>query len=285
MMINKELLRKIELVVFDLDGTLTNDDDKIGDETKSLVKKLSELGVKFTIATGRLLSAVTHHADALGIKIPLITLDGSLIQRYPGGESVFESHLAEKHVLRALKLADKFLLKVALCHDYAIFYTEENAMIPLFLDKFGARYEQVNSYDSYLSETLEIIVCGDYQANVKHVASQMTFPWTFGVRSSYYKSKSAEGNYYLEIRKMGCSKGEALKKLLKHQRIKMKHTAVIGDWYNDKSLFETEALKIAIANAVPEIKKMADFVTQKTNNEEGVAEFLKMLYQAKKSNL
>ena len=284
MMIDKGLLRKIELVVFDLDGTLTDDNDQIGDETKSLIKELTSFGVKFTIATGRLLSAVTHHADSLEIKIPLITLDGSLIKRYPTGQNVFESFLPEKHVLRALKLADKYLLKVALCHDYAIFYTEENAMIPLFLDKFGARYEKISSYEQYLSKTLEVVICGDYQNSVRHAASKMMFPWTFGVRSSYYKSQSSSGMYYLEIRKMGCSKGEGLRKLLKHQKIKMKHTAVIGDWYNDKSLFDTDALKIAVANAVPEIKKMADFVTHKTNNEEGAAEFLRMLLRAKKNS-
>ena len=62
----------------------------------------------------------------------------------------------------------------------------------------------------------------------------------------------------------------------------MHNTAVLGDWYNDKSLFDTDALKIAVANAVPEIKKMADIVTKRNNNEEGVAEFLKILLQAKK---
>ena len=81
---------------------------------------------------------------------------------------------------------------------------------------------------------------------------------------------------------MGSSKGEGLKKLLKYLKLKEKETAVLGDWYNDKSLFETDALKIAVANAVPELKYMADFVTKRTNNEDGVAEFLKMLYKAKK---
>lgn len=281
-MINKEILKKIQLVVFDLDGTLVNDNDEIGEETLALIRSLGRLGVRFSIATGRLLSAVTSHADNLGISIPLITLDGTLIQRYPGQPSIFESHLPERYVLRALKLADNHLVKVALCHDSAVYYTEENSLIPTLLDKLGAKYEQVYSYDNYIKNTLEVVIAGDYQQNVKTVSNKMAFPYTFGVRSAYYKSHSQGGIYYLEIRKMGCSKGEGLKKLLRYLKIKMKETAVIGDWYNDKSLFETEALKIAVANAVPELKRMADFVTNRTNNEDGTAEFLKMLYQAKK---
>jgi Cof subfamily protein (haloacid dehalogenase superfamily) len=280
-MINKELLRRIKLVVFDLDGTLTDDNGIIGEETKNLIKDLSRLGVKFTIATGRLLSAVTNYADELDIKIPLITLEGTLIKRSPADKSVFEAFLPKKYVLRALKLTDQYLLNIALCHDSAIYYTEENALIPSLLDKFGARYELISSYDDYLDRTLEVIICGDYKVNIKHVSSKMSFPYTFGIRSSYYKSHTQGDTYYLEIRKIGCSKGESLRKLLKHLKIKMKDTVVIGDWYNDKTLFDTDALKIAVANAVPELKRMADFITKGTNNEEGVAEFLRILLQAK----
>ena len=66
-----------------------DNDGNLGEETKTLVKELSGLGVKFSIATGRLLSAVTEIADILEIKIPLITLDGTLIQRYPVTKKYF----------------------------------------------------------------------------------------------------------------------------------------------------------------------------------------------------
>ncbi|MCX6168813.1 MAG: Cof-type HAD-IIB family hydrolase [Ignavibacteriales bacterium] len=281
-MFSKEFLRKIELVVFDLDGTLLNDNGNLGEETKMLVKELTQLGVKFSIATGRLLSAVTEYADLLEINIPLITLDGSLIQRSPGEKSIFEAYLPKKYVLRSLHLADKYLLKIALCHDLAIYFTEGNAHVPLILNKFGAKYKQVDAYDDFLDKTLEVVIMGDYKESVKYVAKKMTFPHTFGIRSLYYKSQSLGGTYYLEIRKMGCSKGEGLRKLIRHLKIRMDKTAVLGDWYNDKSLFDTDALKIAMTNAVPEIKKMADIITNRTNNEDGVAEFLKILLQAKK---
>jgi len=281
-MINKEILKRIRLVVMDLDGTLLDDNNQIGDETKNLVNELSGLGVQFSIATGRLLSAVTEHADCLKIKIPLITLDGALIQRYPGDKCIFESRLSERTVLRALNLADRYLLKSALCHDSAIYFTEDNGVVPLLLDKFGVKYKQIISYEHFLKGTLEVLIVGDYQNSVKHVASKMAFPYTFGVRSSFYKSQSQGGTYYLEIRKMGSNKGDGLRRLIKHLKIKMKDAAVIGDWYNDKSLFDTDALKIAVANAVPELKKMADIVTKRTNNEDAVAEFLRMLLQAKK---
>jgi hydroxymethylpyrimidine pyrophosphatase-like HAD family hydrolase len=88
--------------------------------------------------------------------------------------------------------------------------------------------------------------------------------------------------YYLEIRKAGSNKGKGLKRLLKHMKIKPQQAVVMGDWYNDISMFELKTIKVAVANSIPEIIRMADYVTKKTNREDGVASFLKMLLKAKK---
>jgi hydroxymethylpyrimidine pyrophosphatase-like HAD family hydrolase len=100
--------------------------------------------------------------------------------------------------------------------------------------------------------------------------------------TSFFKSDFHPNSYYLEIRKGGSSKGRSMKRLAKSLKINLKETAVVGDWYNDVSLFDTKALKIAVANAVYEIRQLADFVTECTNNEDGVAEFLEMVLKYKK---
>ncbi|MEJ2618425.1 MAG: HAD hydrolase family protein, partial [Ignavibacteriaceae bacterium] len=71
-------------------------------------------------------------------------------------------------------------------------------------------------------------------------------------------------------------------RLIKYLKIKPNEAAVIGDWYNDISLFKTKAFKVALANAVPEIKRMADLITERNNNEDGTAEFLEKLLKAKR---
>ncbi|MCW8832963.1 MAG: HAD hydrolase family protein, partial [Colwellia sp.] len=47
-------------------------------------------------------------------------------------------------------------------------------------------------------------------------------------------------------------------RLLRHISIKPKQTAVIGDWYNDITMFQTKAVKVAVANAIPELLNKAD---------------------------
>ncbi len=274
-------LKNLKLVLFDLDGTLLNDYNEVGKDTIGLVEKLKAKGVTFSFASGRLHSAITDHAETLKLKAPLISLDGALLKTHPDGKILFHAYVKEKHVLKAIALADKYLLKIAICHDEAIYYTEHDALIPKLLDKFGAEYKEVSSFRGYTTNVLEIVMTGDMRESLRYVGSKLTFPYSWGLNTAQYKSQRIHGQYYLEVRKQGCSKGTGLVRLAKLLGIRINETAVIGDWYNDRSLFDTGAFKVAVKNAVPELIRLADYVTTRTNNEDGVAEFLELVLKAK----
>ncbi|MEN8193078.1 MAG: Cof-type HAD-IIB family hydrolase [Bacteroidota bacterium] len=280
-MLDKKKLKKLKLIVFDLDGTLLNSNGEIGKESIRLVKELKKLGVRFTFASGRLHSAIVHHARTLNLETPLISLDGSLIKSLDN-EIIFESYIPTKYVNRALKYADYYMLKIALCHADAIYYTHSNSVIPDLIEKFGAKYVEVDSYERYLENVLEIVIVGEYKGTVKYVVKKMSFPHAFGLNVSFYKSHRKGDIYFCEARKHGVSKGKGLTRLAKYLKISIHEVAVLGDWYNDLQLFKTDALKIAMANAVSEIKSLSDLVTKRTNDEDGVAEFLELVLKAKK---
>ncbi len=280
-MIDIQRLQKLELIVFDLDGTLLNDDAEIGTESIQLVKDLQKMGVSFTFASGRLYSALTKFAEELQLKTPLISLDGAYIKSFPDGNTVYEEYIPRAKVEKAIHLADQFLIKYALCHAEAIFYTEHNEVVPDLVDKFGARFQEVETYNDLLTNTLEVLFISDYKDRLRYIKKCLDFPRTLGLITSYSKSTSNEGLYYLEIKKRGSSKASGLKHLLKHLHINIKNTAVIGDWYNDIELFETKAVKVALENAVHDIKERADIITKRNNNQDGVAEFLEQVKNAK----
>jgi Cof subfamily protein (haloacid dehalogenase superfamily) len=281
-MIDNKILKKIELIVFDLDGTLLRSDNTIGERTINYVKELKELGVKFSFASGRLHSAITNHAETLNLRAPLISLDGAIIKSFPENKVIYESYVPPKLVSKAVELADKNLLKIALCHDEAIYFTDQNSTIPNMLEKFGAKYKMVQSYKNYQNKVLEIVLAGDDKKLIRKVYKELSFPYSFGLTTSFYKSHHKQEIYYLEIRKKGNNKGLGFKRLAKHFGIKTKHAAVMGDWYNDISLFSTNALKVAVANAVPDLKRMADFITKHNNDQDAAADFLELVLNSKK---
>ena len=279
-MINKEKLKNLKLLVSDLDGTLLNGSNEIGVESQKLIKALLAKGMRFTFATGRLHSAAVEHAHLLGLKTPLITLDGSMIKTL-SNEIIYKSYLPKKYVKKSIKLADFNLVNIALCHADAIYFTEHSQLVPEIIDKFGANYKEVDSLEDYLDETLEIVLASDYKDSVKFIEKKMTFPFAFGLNTSFYKSQSRGDFYFFEIRKHGSNKGIALERLLKYLKIDINSVAIMGDWHNDRALFDTNACKVAVQNAVTEIKMKADFITSRSNIEDGVAEFLEMVLKAK----
>ena len=280
-MFDKSSLKKIKLVVFDLDGTILDNRGTISSRTVALIEKLQSKGVQFTFASGRIHSALTGYAKILNISIPVISLDGCCISNPSNNEIIFESFVPAKYINKALKYADKFLLNIALCLTEAVYITESNSVMKEIANKFGARFEEIDDYNKVKNKTLEILFASDYKDNIKFVKDKLSFPYSLGLSISYYKSHRQEGIYYLEIRKRGANKGKALRKLLRKLSIKEKQVAVIGDWFNDISLFNTNALKVTLQNGIFELKSIADIVIPKTNDEEGVAEFLDMLLKVK----
>lgn len=274
-------LKNIELVVFDIDGTLLNNDGAVGDKTKQLIKELKKLGVIFSFASGRLHSSIIPIAEDLNIRVPFISLDGSAIKSSTSKEFIYKAFLKQKNVQKAIELSEQYLINISLCHADAIYYTESNSVIPKLVDKYGAVYKEVKSYDDYTSETLEIVFAGDNKRAVEYLRDKFSFPFTFGCTTSFFRSHTYDEIYYLEVRKSGSSKGKALMRLIKELKVDIKNTAVLGDWYNDISLFETKALKVAMQNAISELKHNADIVLKKTNNEDGMSDFLELLLNAK----
>lgn len=278
----KKAFKNLKHIVTDIDGTLLNDNGELGAESKKFLKELMSSGVIVSFATGRLHSAVTEIAKELELNGFIISLDGALIKNYVTDETVYESYLREAQVKKAIKLSEQNLVNIVLCHASDIYYTEENSVIPSLLSKYGASYKQVESYDNYVTRALEIVCSSDVKESIKRLEEKFNLPFTFGCNTSYFRSKKNENIFYLEIRKAGSSKGKAVNRILKLSSIAAKQTAVIGDWYNDITMFETKAFKVAVANAIPELINNADIVTAKTNREDGTADFFELVLKSKK---
>jgi len=276
-------LKEIKLIVTDIDGTLLDDNGELGIESRKLLKELMKENVIVSLATGRLHSASTELAKELTLNGYIISLDGAMIKDYAKNKTLYESFLRTAQVKKAISISEDLLIKIALCHSSSIYYTEYNTVIPSLLSKYGAFYTQVDSYQDYISGTLEIVCSSDIKASIKQMEEKFNFPNSIGCNTSYFRSKKNENIYYLEIRKAGSSKGKALKRLLKHLSLKPGQAAVLGDWYNDITMFQTKAVKAAVANAIPELINNADFVTTKSNRDDGTAEFFEMVLKSKRN--
>ena len=272
-------LKKIKLVVSDVDGTLINESHQIGALTQDLVHKLKEKNILFSLATQRIYSSLIPIIKTLNIDIPIISLNGALVKS-PKGEVLAKHVIKVSTVEKALKLAKKHFVRVALCVNDEIIYTDDNSVLKDFMSRVGTTYRLVDSYDKYVGEVLEIIMMGNEKKTVKTIQGKFKMPFSFSLKAKYYRSNSMDRVYNLEILKKGVSKKTGLKALTKHLGIKKDEVLVFGDWYNDRDLFDFGGFNVALNNAVPELKAKAHYITEKSNDEDGVGDFLKLLYDA-----
>lgn len=274
----KKRFKNIKLIVSDIDGTLVNNENDISGLTVDIVKKLKQKNILFSLASQRVHSSIVPLADQLDIQIPFISLNGSLIQDSKAKTILSKSIIDKKHVEKAVSLAEKNYIKIALCHNDKIVYTEDNSVLRDFMSRLGTTYSLVDSYENYTDNILEIIMSGNDRKVMKNIQSKMTLPFGLKLKVKFYRSQSFQGVYNLEIIRNGVSKKTGLKKLSKYLGLRRNDVMVFGDWYNDRDLFQYGGTNIALDNAVEELKEMADHVSDLSNEEDGVGNFLKMFY-------
>ncbi|HUV15829.1 MAG TPA: HAD family hydrolase, partial [Pelolinea sp.] len=83
-------LSDYKLIVFDIDGTLVGSSHQLNTTTKEILLRLHQIGMPFTLATGKILPATRDQADELQIKLPLILSNGGVVQTRKG-EILFHS--------------------------------------------------------------------------------------------------------------------------------------------------------------------------------------------------
>ena len=79
---------------------------------------------------------------------------------------------------------------------------------------------------------------------------------------------------YIEIIPKTCGKGLALRRLAEILEIPVEDTIGVGDEANDLTMVEAAGLGVCMANGIPEVKAAADYITERDNNHDGVAEVL-----------
>lgn len=266
-------LKDIKLIVIDIDGTLVDEHGNVGTKTLQLAKELKKHNIFCTLSSARSFFFSSHIADDMEIDIPFVTLDGALIKSR-NGKAVYKGTIKDSFVHKAIALAEDNYGKITMCDEHNLFVTPNNSIVKEYT-KLSAPIKEISDFTG-VTEILEILIYCEDKASMKNIKSSFGFFEKRGVSLSV--TKSPRNDYYLlTIKKKQSNKLESVKRLVKHLGFSKKNVAVIGDWHNDMPLFEFGAYNIAVKNAIPELKRKADYVTNSTNNEDAVGEVLELV--------
>ena len=278
-MISKERLSNIKILAFDVDDTLLNQDSVLSERNYQAIMRAMQKGYHVVIATGRVLSAIPSDILAVqGIRYA-VTSNGARVTDLHKHETIYTNFLAKEDVKKMMPLlSDPTVMKEVFYDNkvYADTYCLEH------LPEYGVTNEWNKKYikttrtpvESTMALIEENIDCleninltfaslqkrDQFSEEIKKMTELAVFP------SPPFCSTSD----IIEIGGKTASKAQALKAFADILGTGENSIMAFGDSSNDVQMIQAAAVGVAMANAVPEAKAVADFITG-SNAEDGVA--------------
>lgn len=280
----------IKLVACDLDGTLFNSNMTVSEANAQAVKNAQNNGIEFLIATGRAPRESRSILRDANLHTGFINLNGALVFN-EAGQLMVKHSIPTQKAIQIVNLLHKagFYFEVVTENQVYSENLEQritnvaHLMVDLnpLLDfrqavtispgnKTIMNMKQVPSFTELLADPeIEVMkfIAFDSRgheafADVKKEIAEL---------GDLVITSSSSSN--IEINADEAQKGLALLDYAKLKNIKKDEIAAIGDNLNDERMIRAAGVGVAMGNAIPLIKDIAQ-VTTKNNNEDGVAYIL-----------
>lgn len=257
------------LIVSDLDGTLLRDDHTLSDYSKAVIHKVSEQGIDFMLATGRIFGGARQYSKELNLNTPILACNGALIKEAQGkllyGKPIPDESLDQ--IFRLLTDKGYYFH----CYGEESFYTRKFADYLAAFYAFNRELPQEDRFPMVEIEPMELIGKDTIYKVLARCEGE-------DARRDLYESLSeitgasvtVSWHNTFDICADQVSKASAIERYAKENDIKPSEIVCFGDNYNDMEMLQYAGLGIAVANGVAELKEAAAYVTC-SNNEDGVA--------------
>ena len=263
-------MKRIRLIALDIDGTLLDDDKKIPPENLKALREARDAGIQVAISSGRMIPSIEPVEEQLAIDTVIICYNGGkIVGSRAQGRPVIQHRPVPADV------AEHFI-EFATGNGYLLnFYHEDRLyadaasavrrLMDIYSGRTGSRYHLVDLAGYRGLEPTKMILLADPEERDRFY---QRFAAEFDGRASISRSDPE----YLEIMAPGVTKGSALPALAAHFGFTTEEILAVGDADNDNEMLEVAGIGVAVANARRSTRERADAVTQRTNNEGGLAE-------------
>ena len=264
-----------KIIASDLDKTLLGEDQEVSDQNWQAIEKLHEMGVQFVPASGRAFGEMPEQLRESPLFRYYITSDGTM---------VYDKKTGMTHELAMSRELGHWVLDTVYKYDICMMlhtdtksYVEETTH-----NAKDYRAFHMNDYWVDFSLSKEVPVRDLKSFAYSLPAIQLVVPFFRNMedlnacRAILEKEPglliSQTDPYNLEIYSSQAGKGNALKLLADVINVDVNATIAVGDSTNDSTMVQAAGLGLAVENAVPELKAVADAVI--CDHREHVAKFI-----------
>jgi Cof subfamily protein (haloacid dehalogenase superfamily) len=256
--------------------------------SQDLLSSLKHYGVLVTIATGRAFAGAAPIIAALSNEgAPVILYNGAIVADRKGRNIYQRTTVSTTTVARLVEIASK-------SRAHLLVYNC-SPMQQSLLDKRGKGImETVTGWAPEPSDGIELnglpILWQSYDdtSAVTEAAAALFSRHNSNVEMLFANlnamhdiSVTSSGSGYIEIRPAGVSKAQGLTELIKLLDLSVEQVLAVGDNDNDTEMLTWAGIGIAVANATPNARAAADYVTARESTH-GVIETLRLVRNARR---
>jgi Cof subfamily protein (haloacid dehalogenase superfamily) len=250
----------VRLIALDIDGTLIGEDQVIGDRTKGIVAEALRRGIEVALVTGRMATNASPFAEALGLRGPIVGMQGAVIREMPEPGSRRRGRLLRHRVIPTLTVESivRWCGENGLAPHFNCLETMVIARDDTRLDRYRmfaeVPMELVDHIGEWLPRSVTKIVAVGEAAHAFEVleAARAAFDGRASVTLSHPS--------YLEFLCRGVTKGEAIRWLARREKTPLEQCMAVGDQYNDLEMIAEVGHGVAMPTAPDAVKAVAEFV-------------------------
>ncbi|WP_099468021.1 Cof-type HAD-IIB family hydrolase [Konateibacter massiliensis] len=257
-----------EMLVLDIDGTLTNSKKEISQTTKEAIKAIQARGHHVVLASGRPTPGILPIAKELKLEEfggYILSFNGAKVINCQTGDVIFQNTLPPEMLSQVYEAAVEEKVGIVTYDDTSIITASE-------IDEYMEKESKINHMP--IKKVEDFISYVDYPINKCLITGEPVYlaevekrmKARFGDKLSIYRSEP----FFLEIMPLHIDKAHSLEKLLDTLHMSREQMISCGDGYNDLTMIQYAGKGVAMANAQKEIREAADYITL-SNDEDGVA--------------
>lgn len=262
-----------KLIALDLDDTLLTKELKITPITVKALRDAAAKGIYIVPCSGRAENGILQFVRTLELAG---TKEGRYVIALNGSE-IFDLHTRTTIYSRKVPfdvlefVYDEALKRGLPCQVYnstTTFANVDNKFTHIDAKLCKLNMEIVPEFREFLKPGhTKMLVPGDEKVIAEFCAFLKR---ELDGRAVIFTSKP----YFLEVMPPNCGKGEAIEWLANHLGIDNSKTMAFGDSMNDESMIRMTGYSVAMCNGLEYIQDIAKFVTRKSNEEDGIGDFI-----------
>ena len=272
----------IRIIALDLDGTLLDSEKRLSEVNRDALARAAEKGVLIVPTTGRFFGMMPPAVRDLPFVRYAITINGAQVYDRETDTAIVRDEIPLDMALGVMEVLDRYdviydcyranwgWMTAALQEKAADYATNEH-----YLKMVREFRKPVPELKAHLRTTASE---GDVQKVMlfatnreRSTAIDCLRKLSDEIAASFPDIKVTASTWNnIELNIKTAHKGNALRRFAEHLGLGLENCMAFGDGMNDFTMVEAAGLGIAMANAEPEVKRVAKWIAP-SNDEDGVA--------------